>query len=160
GLINYAQYGPENPFNNELTDAQLKALTADDLIHVLHDLRQYPHQILYYGPKSATEIATAIQPIHPAAAQFNTLPPARKFVQQDITENQILFAHYDMVQAEVYLVRNAHSYLESMVPTVQFFNEYFGGGMGSIVFQTIRESKALAYSTFAYYATPSDKDYR
>jgi predicted Zn-dependent peptidase len=38
------------------------------------------------------------------------------------------------------------------------FNGYFGGGMGSIVFQTIRESKALAYSTFAVYSKPSKKE--
>jgi len=30
--------------------------------------------------------------------------------------------------------------------------------MGSVVFQTIRESKALAYSTYAYYNTPSKKE--
>jgi hypothetical protein len=29
--------------------------------------------------------------------------------------------------------------------------------MGSIVFQTIRESKALAYSTFGYYVAPQRK---
>jgi predicted Zn-dependent peptidase len=30
--------------------------------------------------------------------------------------------------------------------------------MGSIVFQTIRESKALAYSTFGYYVAPQKKN--
>jgi predicted Zn-dependent peptidase len=40
---------------------------------------------------------------------------------------------------------------------VTVFNNYFGGGMGSIVFQTIRESKALAYSTFGYYVAPKEK---
>jgi predicted Zn-dependent peptidase len=38
------------------------------------------------------------------------------------------------------------------------FNEYFGGGMGSIVFQELRESKALAYSTFSSYSLPREKD--
>ena len=38
------------------------------------------------------------------------------------------------------------------------FNNYFGGNMGSIVFQTIRESKALAYSTSALFMTPEKKD--
>jgi predicted Zn-dependent peptidase len=40
------------------------------------------------------------------------------------------------------------------------FNSYFGGGMGSVVFQTIRESKALAYSTYAFYAPPAKKGER
>jgi len=44
-------------------------------------------------------------------------------------------------------------------PTVSLFNEYFGGGMSSIVFQNLRESKALAYSTYAMYNTPYKKEY-
>jgi predicted Zn-dependent peptidase len=34
------------------------------------------------------------------------------------------------------------------------YNEYFGFGLSSIVFQEIRESKALAYSTYAFYTSP------
>ena len=30
------------------------------------------------------------------------------------------------------------------MPLIKLHNEYFGGSMGSIVFQTLRESKALA----------------
>ena len=41
---------------------------------------------------------------------------------------------------------------------VNVFNNYFGGGMGSLVFQTIRESKALAYSTYGYYVSPQKKN--
>lgn len=35
---------------------------------------------------------------------------------------------------------------------IAMFNEYFGGGMSSIVFQEIREAKALAYSTYSFYS--------
>jgi predicted Zn-dependent peptidase len=38
------------------------------------------------------------------------------------------------------------------------FNEYFGGGMSGVVFQTIRESKALAYSTYSVYRQPYTKE--
>jgi predicted Zn-dependent peptidase len=43
---------------------------------------------------------------------------------------------------------------------IELFNSYFGGDMGAIVFQTIRESKALAYSTYAYYLAPDKKEGR
>ncbi len=35
GLRSYAQYGPQNPFNNVLSDAELDALKAEDLVNVL-----------------------------------------------------------------------------------------------------------------------------
>jgi predicted Zn-dependent peptidase len=37
------------------------------------------------------------------------------------------------------------------------FNDYFGGGMAGVVFQELRESRALAYSVGAVYATGSRK---
>jgi predicted Zn-dependent peptidase len=38
------------------------------------------------------------------------------------------------------------------------FNNYYGGGMSGLIFQTIRESKALAYNTFAVYVVPERKE--
>lgn len=38
------------------------------------------------------------------------------------------------------------------------FNEYFGGGLSSIVFQEIRESRALAYSVFASFNIPAKQE--
>lgn len=159
GLRSYAQYGPQNPFNNELNDAELDALKAGDLVNLLHDLANYNHRVLYYGPDNATTIAGKLSKVHVAPKTFTELPVTRKFPQV-ATKQQVLFTHYDMVQAEVNWVRNAATYNEAQVPEISMFNEYFGGGMGSVVFQTIRESKALAYSTYAYFATPSDKDYQ
>lgn len=83
--------------------------------------------------------------------------PAKQFEKTVQTSNKVLFADYDMVQAEVNWVRNGDVFNPSNTAVVNLFNSYFGGGMGSIVFQTIRESKALAYSTYAFYAAPNKK---
>ncbi len=160
GLRSYALYGAQNPFNNELSDAELEALTADDLVAALHNLADYQHRILYYGPKTAGELAATMQKVHPAPASFKPLPAAKVFTQQDQSKKQVLFANYEMVQAEVFWVRNAEKYNAAQQPVISMFNEYFGGGMGSIVFQTIRESKALAYSTYAQFTMPARKEYR
>lgn len=157
GLRSYAQYGPQNPFNNVLSDAELDALKAEDLINVLHDLFNFKHKVLYYGPKSGNDVVAALKPIHKLPATLKDLPKSKTFVQIPTDRNRVLFAHYDMVQAEVFWVRNADQYNPSITPTVSLFNSYFGGGMGSIVFQTIRESKALAYSTYSYFALPGKK---
>ncbi|MDR2234890.1 MAG: insulinase family protein [Chryseobacterium sp.] len=158
GLRSYAQYGPQNPFNNVLSDAELDALKAEDLIKVLHDLFNFKHKVLYYGPKAGNEVVAALTPIHKLPASLKELPKTKTFVQIPTDKSKVLFAHYDMVQAEVFWVRNADQYNSTITPTVNLFNSYFGGGMGSIVFQTIRESKALAYSTYSYFALPGKKE--
>src|SRR5690606_29780358 len=42
---------------------------------------------------------------------------------------------------------------------VNVFNEYFGRGLSSIVFQEIRESKSLAYSAYVFYATGAELEH-
>ena len=42
------------------------------------------------------------------------------------------------------------------VPFAQIFNEYYGSGLSSVVYQEIRESKALAYSALSLYRLASD----
>ncbi len=157
GLRSYAQYGPQNPFNNVLSDAELDALKAEDLVNILHDLFNFKHKVLYYGPKTGNDVTAALKPIHKLPATLKELPKTKTFTQIPTDKNKVLFAHYDMVQAEVFWVRYSDPYNAGITPTVSLFNNYFGGGMGSIVFQTIRESKALAYSTYSYFALPSKK---
>ena len=47
------------------------------------------------------------------------------------------------------MLSNGEKYDVEKVPLVVLYNNYFGGGMSSIVFQDLRESKALAYSTYS-----------
>jgi predicted Zn-dependent peptidase len=158
GLMSYAMYGADNPFNYELSDTELDNIKANDLIEILHTLNNYPHQVLYYGPRTVEEIAMALNQYHQVGKTFNTIPAKHNFSYQTQEKNSVLFADYDMVQAEISWIRTNNKYNTKELPTINMFNEYFGGNMSGIVFQDIRESKALAYSAYASYRTPSRKD--
>ncbi|MBL7764988.1 MAG: insulinase family protein [Chitinophagaceae bacterium] len=157
GLRYYAQYGPYNPFNNELSNDELDKIQPKDLIDILHSLTSYNHKVLYYGPESANEITRILGRMHTLPAKFTPTPEAKPYTFNQTASNEVLFADYDMVQAEIQWFRNGDVYNPEVVPTISMFNEYFGGNMSGIVFQEIRESKALAYSTYAAYATPQKK---
>ncbi|MND35142.1 Protease 3 precursor [compost metagenome] len=158
GLSSYAAYGAKNPFNYTLSDQEIASITAQQLVDILHDLMNYKHTVIYYGPESLGKFTTTLAALHALPSTFKEVTPAIKFSRTVQNSNQVLFANYDMVQSEVYWLRNTSTYNADKQPVIDLFNGYFGGGMGSIVFQTIRESKALAYSTFASYNTPARKD--
>lgn len=158
GLRYYAQYGAQNPFNNELTNEQLDQLNAKDLVSILHTLTKYDHRVLYYGPMELSALQQQISKHHKVPSTFTTAVPRTKtfnFAKQ--TAASVLFADYDMVQSEIQWFRNDATYNPDKVPMITMFNEYFGGNMSGIVFQEIRESKALAYSTFAMFGVPARK---
>jgi predicted Zn-dependent peptidase len=160
GLTNYAIYGEKNPFNYQLSSEAFNAVTSQQLVDILHDIFQYKHTVIYYGPQKIDAFVAGIKAVHAIPATFRAAPEAVKFEKKDNAKNRVLFTPYDMVQAEITWINNSLVYDNSKVPVIDLFNSYFGGGMGSVVFQTIRESKALAYSTYALYASPDKKEGR
>lgn len=158
GLTYYAMYGAKNNFNNTLSSADLDAITAQELIERIEHLNDYEQTIMYYGPATIEEAVAKIYRLHKVPASFKEPPLKKEFKQIPQDKNRVLFANYDMVQAETRWLRNTEEFDAGKLATVEVFNNYFGGGMGAIVFQTIRESKALAYSTFGYYIRPAKKD--
>ncbi|TRZ41891.1 M16 family metallopeptidase [Robertkochia solimangrovi] len=162
GLVNYAVYGPVNPFNDVLTEAEIQAITSQQLISIIRDLANYPHTVIYYGPMTQKECMKAVGSIHKMPKKFKAYPEKTEYAYTSQDKNIAYFANYEMVQSEIQWIRNAGPYDSSQEAVTEVFNQYFGGGMGSIVFQTIRESKALAYSTYASYVVPSrnDKDFQ
>ena len=158
GLTSYALYGSENKFNNVLTNEELNAVTAQELVDRIKNLNNYEQTVIYYGPAPIYNFVSQLKTLHQVPANFAVAAPVKTFKQEVPAKNQVLFADYDMVQAETRWIRNTETYNPEKTTMVNVFNNYFGGGMGSLVFQTIRESKALAYSTYGYYVQPQKKD--
>ncbi|MBL7702330.1 MAG: insulinase family protein [Ferruginibacter sp.] len=157
-LTSYARFGQKNPYNYVLSNDELNNTTADELVAILHNLNNYSHKILYYGPQPLTQLTATLKTAHPIPATFTVAASPVKFSNAAQTKNEVLFADYNMVQSEIRWVRNTTTYSADKEPVIDVFNNYFGGGMGALVFQTIRESKALAYSTFATYVKPDKKE--
>jgi predicted Zn-dependent peptidase len=103
------------------------------------------------------ELSNQVALIHQLPKDYKATPSFKKYEFTTQSKNEVLFADYDMVQAEIQWFRNGMTYDPEKVPTVNMFNEYFGGNMSGIVFQEIRESKALAYSTYAAFASAQKK---
>lgn len=158
GLVSYAQYGAQNPFNNVLSDEEIENLKAEDLVALLHGLVNYKHTILYYGPQTAVQAGATLAKLHKTPASFTAYPAMKKFTRVKADKNTVLFGNFDMVQAEIQWVRNEDAYNVDKAPSIELFNNYFGSGISSIVFQNIRESKALAYSTYAFYVESQKKE--
>ena len=174
-MVSYVKYGAKNPFTNVLGEAQLKALKPAQLLALLTKLPTYQHRMLYYGPRTISgsspnaaglaqvsrdhhgvvsqdaNIVDLLKSLHQTAATLRPTPPNREFAEQPLKDRKVYWADYKMVQAEILFLTKGDLYDKTLVPTVSLYNEYFGGGMGSIVFQDLRESKALAYSAMSRY---------
>ncbi len=150
----YGRYGAKNPFTNILSETELKALKATDLVKMIKGLNSYKHEITYYGSQTPAELTASINSLHRVPATLKPVPARIKYPMLNTDQNKVYMVNYDMKQAEIVMLSKSVPFNKTEIPIIRMFNEYFGAGMNSIVFQEIREAKALAYSSRALYTTP------
>jgi predicted Zn-dependent peptidase len=158
GMANFAKYGAKNAFTNQLSEEELIAVNSEELLSIIHNLTSYEHRVLYYGPKEVDQASSSISELHQIPSTLQTIPEGGEYAELDINKTSVYVVDYDMQQAEILMVAKGSKYNAEKMPLIKLHNEYFGGSMGSIVFQTLRESKALAYSVYSAYSTPRTSD--
>jgi zinc protease len=158
GMYNYARYGERSPLRNILGAEQLKAVTSAELITLIKGINAHPHRFFYYGKKSPEAVVALLNKAHRTPAKLVEWPQPAPYVELPTETDQVYWYDYDMVQTELMLVSKSVPFSLEQMPYAALFNEYFGSGLSSIVFQEIREGKALAYSAYAAYTTPGKKE--
>lgn len=151
-LRQYALYGELNPNTDLLQKNELTSISGNELVQYIHKLTSYKHKIWYNGPLSLNSLKTKLTKAHKIPKEFLPTPELRKYTMLDRGGDDVFFAHYDMVQSEIMWLKKSTEFNIDEGAQISMFNEYFGGGMSSIVFQEIREAKALAYSTYSFYS--------
>ncbi|MEC7646225.1 MAG: insulinase family protein [Bacteroidota bacterium] len=153
---NYAKYGVNSSFMNVLSEEELNNISSTELLDLIHNLTSYNHRIVYYGPESIDKVVSELEILHLNKSTLKSIPIKKEFVENVIDKPIVYVVDYDMKQAEVMILSKGNKLNINEYSQIKFHNEYFGGGMSSIVFQEIRESQALAYSVYSTYTIPKD----
>lgn len=155
-LLNYLSYGPKNAATNLLSEAELTGMNPQELVDRIHGLNGFKHRILYYGPSSKKDLLALLAKEHKTPAKLKDIPTGKDFKEQLTPQTMFYIAPYEAKQIYMTQISNrGEKFDASIEPARQFYNQYFGGGMNSIVFQEMRESRGLAYSAWATLAKPS-----
>ena len=158
-LFQYGVYGPYNSQLNQLSIAEMRQLDPQVLLDLLKNLKNYQHTVLYYGPMTANEMAAAVTANHVVEGELAAVPECKHYEMQTTENNEILIAPYDAKNIYLRMVHNEQRpWSPDEAALVALFNEYYGGGMNTIVFQEMREARGLAYNAYAAYIEPSYLD--
>lgn len=157
-LWNYGVYGPYNPTRNDLSMKQLRAMNPQQLVNLLGGLKNHAHTVLYYGPDTQKKLRDLLIKEHKVAKNWAKDPQAKPYKAQLTPQNEVIIAPY--VAKNIYM-RQYHNegklWNQDKAPVETLFNQYFGGGMNTIVFQELRETRGLAYNAYALYQRPERK---
>ncbi|MGZ5263570.1 MAG: M16 family metallopeptidase, partial [Kaistella sp.] len=151
-LSNYAKFGKVSRFTDIVSEERLKAIKSEEMTGKIKELLAMPYEIFFYGNDFSQFKKYAKTFVDKETVKV----PAKKIYPEPATEGKVFFTNYDMVQTEMSKVAKGQPVNLKNFGKINVFNEYFGRGLSSIVFQEIRESKSLAYSAYVSYANNSE----
>ena len=151
-LTNYTKLGPFSRFTDVISKEELESSNVEVFTDRMKKLFRYPYQIFFYGRNF--ENFTSYIGKYTENESF-VIPEPKNYPEPE-TDGNVYFTDYDMVQMEMSKVGRGRNVNTENFGKINVFNEYFGRGLSSIVFQEIRESKSLAYSAYVSYAANSE----
>ena len=125
---------------------------------MIHKFCKYPHRVFYYGPTDFVKATALVKSNHILTTEIVPIPAEKPFKEQATDQNKVFFVDYDKSQVEIVMMSRDLPFDPKTMVNSRIFNEYYGNSMSSVVFQEIREARALAYSAWANYLHPSKKE--
>ncbi len=153
-LRNYVTFGTYNPNLNIRSIDELNAADPQRFLDLISNLKNMEHTVMYYGPMSLKELDKAVSKTHKTPKKLAPITPGKEYTEQLTPTNEVYIAPYEA--KNIYMIQyhnEGKPFSLEETPVKMMFNEYFGGGMNTIVFQELRESRGLAYSAMAQYAS-------
>lgn len=154
-VLQRVMYGGHSPLIDRLTAHELKNLNGDSLINLFREVTHTQLDVTYCGTLPDSVVSAAVgQTVDLDAVSQPYVPQLRPLV--DYNKSQVFF--YDNPKARQTTIAVYQSFgpmaNESVRNDFSLWGSYFGGGMSSVLFQDIREFRALAYRTGGYALKP------
>ncbi|MBR5083434.1 MAG: insulinase family protein [Prevotella sp.] len=141
-------YGDKSPNLHRVTYKEVKKITGEELIDAFNKVYGTACDISYSGTLDSKEVETVVRRTLPVERSQAAYKP---YTNEMIGYNQPTVYIYDMPKSRqtlffTYDQLKALPTMEARVPA-DLFEEYFGGGMSSVLFQEVREFRSMAYTT-------------
>ena len=154
-LTLYNRYGEESPMLEALTREEIMASKVDELLQLPAGLLNYKHTLSYTGSMPLEDLVEVLRRQHPIAGELEDTPAFRFRTARNLDETEIYVVDQQSAQAQVRIEFADGQYAEEDSLVSSIYTNYFGSGMSSVVFQELREARALAYTAGARYSQGS-----
>ncbi len=116
------------------------------------ELLNYNHTIAYTGSMPLEDLVEVLRRHHAIEGELQDTPEYRFRTARQVNDTELLVVDQQTAQAQVRIEFADGVYNSDDSVMSSIYTNYFGSGMSSVVFQELREARALAYSAQARYA--------
>ena len=147
--------GEKSSYLRQPTVAEAKKTTGEELLQLFDEVRQYDCALLYCGRQPLSTLQPLTSQLLPLSPRLS--PNDNEIRRQETTEPVVYV--YNMPDSRQMLIGTYGSVKPSLTDReraqLRLWSQYMGGGMGSVLFQEIREFRAMAYSAGGQDVTPN-----
>ncbi|NKB32573.1 MAG: hypothetical protein GKR91_05695 [Pseudomonadales bacterium] len=154
-LYLFNRYGEESPLLEALTTEEIVDTELDELMSLPSDLLNYKQTIAYTGSLPLEDLVEILRRHHDVEGELQDTPDYRFRTARQVVDTELMVVDQQTAQAQVRIEFADGEYNPDDAVMSSIYTNYFGSGMSSVVFQELREARALAYSAQARYSQGS-----
>ncbi|HWB73868.1 MAG TPA: insulinase family protein [Nannocystaceae bacterium] len=154
-------FGDNSSYLREVGPKGARAIGVGKLARAWQDVLRHRLELRYVGDAEPEAIAAAVKRALPLPAAHAPAEPWRVYPRQLPEQATVYFVpRRDAVQTRIWIAVEGDAITAKEHAAADAFSEYFGGSMAGLVFQEIREFRALAYSARASWERDESPDQR
>jgi predicted Zn-dependent peptidase len=146
----FAFYGPNSAFLRGFGPRKLRRLDTEEVLAAWTKAQGYETEVRYVGRREAKDVAEAVKTALHFQPSLN--PAVEKVVYPRVMpkQNTVFFLpRRDAIQTHLWFGIDGEDLPAESRAAAIAYDEFIGGGMAGLVFQEVREFRALAYSAGA-----------
>ena len=160
-LRDHVLYGDKSPYHQKYGPRGARHTGSGRLLAAWDEVQRYSVEVGYVGREPAKAVAGAIDRRLRFAAAPKPAVPHVVYPRHTPAQTTIYFVpRRDAVQTQLWFAVEGESVPEDQRAAADAFGEYFGGSMAGLVFQEVREFRALAYAASARFVRDEAPDQR
>ena len=151
-LHDYVDYGKQSPYIDHTTLKQLKKLDGEQLFGLMQDIFGRDGYVTFVGNTRPEDVAAMLRTENLVHETVHTVPQ-RIRIPASHSENEVFYvSNSQFLKSDVALTVQSRDFdYRADRAAAALFNEYMSGGMNGVLFQEIREFRALGYHTFGLF---------
>jgi zinc protease len=151
-LRDHVLYHGDSPYHRELGPRGARLVGPKKLLAAWDRVQDHQVEIGYVGRAAPEAVATAVRESLPLRTKPSAAVPHLVYGRHPPRETIVYFVpQRGAVQTQLWFAVEGVPVARADRPAADAFESYFGGGMAGLVFQEVREFRALAYSAHAWY---------
>ncbi len=158
-LQEFMRYGKRSDYIDRMEESEIIALSIGDLTGAFQKATDYAAEVHYVGALPFEQVHEVLSANLPLKAQELDSASPREKELENYSENTVYFLpNNDANQSRILFHCSGPLFEPELSSELVAFNQYFGGGFGSIVLEEIREKNSMAYSAGGGFVQPALKD--